>query len=322
MMVKMKELIGLEDLPHDFKVYLEDGFRKELISKAVKSAGGFVRLSKVVDFDWSSLCKLRRGYRILKGRRSAYFIKISLLMKLLELVGLTLEDIEKSVVGAAYSKHMVKVRFPILASPKLASLVGHAIGDGYVSTERFKYVSKTKELVHEVKGFIHEIFGTEGSDFIDREIYYRVEFPGIVSRLLHLTGVPLGRKVTQEFKVPEWIKSGSKEIKSAFVKALFDDEGSFILGKKQQFISISMYKRKDLVDNHKEFLGDVRRILLELCIEPGKVFFMKEIRGTKEFGFGIYRKHSLMMFANQIGFTHQIKSDRLTKFTENHLTKV
>lgn len=30
------KLIGLEDLPDDFKVYLEDSFRKELISKAVK----------------------------------------------------------------------------------------------------------------------------------------------------------------------------------------------------------------------------------------------------------------------------------------------
>jgi len=63
------KLIGLEDLPNKFKVYLEDNFRKKLIKDAVKKSGGFIKLSKELSFDWSNLCKLRRGYRLINKRK-------------------------------------------------------------------------------------------------------------------------------------------------------------------------------------------------------------------------------------------------------------
>ncbi len=307
------KLIGLEDLPDIFKVYLEDSFRKELISKSVRQVGGFVKLSKTIGFDWSSLCKLRRGYRILKGRKSVYFIKMPLLRKLLKLTGFTLQDIKKYVIGVAYSKHMIKVRLPIIASPELASLVGHAIGDGHASTERFKYINKSKELTSEVKIFAKEIFGVDGREYIYKGCY-GIEFFGIVGRLLSFVGVPLGRKVIQEFKVPRWIKLGSREIKSAFIKTLFDDEGSFVLGKYQKFISISMYKHKDIIDSHISFLDEIRQMLLELDIKPSKISFKKDWKDTKEFGFRIYSRHSLSKFSEHIGFTHKLKDYKLTNY--------
>ncbi|MBI2543154.1 MAG: hypothetical protein HYW24_03140 [Candidatus Aenigmarchaeota archaeon] len=313
----MVRLIGLEDLLDGYKVYLEDSFRKELIRKAVEQTDGLVKLSKSVGVDWSSLCKIRRGYRILKGKQSIYFVKIGLLKKLLKLTQSSIRETEKHVTGIAYSKHMVKVKLPIIASTELASLVGHAIGDGHASTERFKYINKSKELTSEVKQFTKEIFGIDGRDFIYKDCF-GIEYPGIVGRLLSLIGVPLGRKVIQEIKISEWIKSGSKEIKSAFIRALFDDEGSFVLGKHQKFISISMYKRKELVGSHLEFLEELRGILIELGIRPSKISFKKDWKDTKEFGFRIYSKQSLMSFYTHVGFTHKIKNHELSYYIENY----
>jgi len=79
-----------------------------------------------------------------------------------------------------------------------------------------------------------------------------------------------------------------------------------------------MYKHQDFVDSHIQFLGDIRKILFELDIKSGKVFFMKYKKGTEEFGLGIYRRLSLLKFASTVGFTHKIKSSRLVDYVKKH----
>jgi len=305
-----EKLIGLEDLPSNFKVYLDAGFRKELISEAVKKTGGFVKLSKEIDFDWSSLCKLRRGYRFIGNRKSLYFIKISLLKKLLKITSISFQETEKKVVGIAYSKTLIYAKLPIFSSPELASLVGHALGDGHVSCERFKYVNQRKELIDEVIQYTKLIFGHNGREFFYNGCY-GIEFPGIVGRLFGLIGVPLGRKVSQEFEIPNWIKNNTREIKSAFLRALFDDEGSIINNENYRFITISMYKQNNLIDSHLKFLNQIRSLLNDLEITPTKISFKKNWNDTKEFGFRIYNKKSLINFARNVKFNHEIKNKKL-----------
>lgn len=79
-----------------------------------------------------------------------------------------------------------------------------------------------------------------------------------------------------------------------------------------------MYKHQDFVDSHIQFLGDIRKILFELDIKSGKVFFMKYKKDTEEFGLGIYRRLSLLKFASTVGFTHKIKSSRLVDYVKKH----
>jgi len=310
------KLIGMEDLPDNYKVYLENSFRKNLIRKAVEQVSGFVKLSQIIGIDWSSLCKLRRGYRIINGRISYYFLKINLLKKLLKITNISIQDIEKNVIGLAYNKVLINTQLPIIVSPELASLTGHAFGDGHVSVERFKYVNKRKELVTEVKEFTKLIFGHEGREFFYNGCY-GIEFPGIIGRLFSFIGIPLGRKTGQELKIPEWVKNGTKEVKSAFLRALFDDEGS-IINSKQDFISISMYKQNNLINSHIRFLDEIRSLLMDLEINPSKVSFKKNYKETKEFGFRIYNKKSLLNFSKNVNFNHYIKSQKLFKTIERY----
>lgn len=305
------KLIGVEDLPDSYKVYLSDNFRRELINLAVKKMGGLVKLSKTLGFDWSSLCKIRRGYRIIKGKKSIYFIKISFLKKLLRIVNLPMNEVESQIIGIAYNKVLVKTKLPIFVSSKLASLVGHCLGDGHVSRERLKYVNQRKELVEEVINQTRIIFGHSGRKFLYNGCYC-VEFPGIVGRLLGFLGVPLGRKVSQEFEIPQWIQNGSKKIKSAFLRALFDDEGSVINNSKYRFLTISMYKQNNFIESHLKFLNQIRQMLIDLEIKPTKISFKKNWNDTKEYGFRIYSRKSLHNFAKNVGFTHIVKNQKLS----------
>lgn len=309
--MKRTRLIGLNDLPDNFKIYLKDSFRRYLISKAVKKVGGFIKLSKTLDIDWSSLCKIRRGYRIIDDEQRINFIKIAFLKKILRIINLPISAAENQVVGIAYNKVMVKTKLPVFASPELASLVGHCLGDGHVSEERFKYVNQRIELVEEVINYTTIIFGHNGRRFFYNDCYC-VEFPGIIGRLFSLTGVPLGRKVSQEFEIQKWITNGTKEIKSFFLRALFDDEGSVINNKNYRFIAISMYKQENLIESHLKFLNQIRQMLIDLKIKPTKISFKKNWHDTKEYGFRIYNRPSLYNFAKNVGFTHKLKNRKIS----------
>jgi len=212
---------------------------------------------------------------------------------------------------------LANTRLPIYITPQLASLTGHVFGDGHVSKERFKYVNQRKELVEEVENYTKLIFGHDGRRFFYNGCY-GIEFPGVIGRLLSFIGVPLGRRTTQEFQVPTWIKNGTKEIKSAFLRALFDDEGSIINNEHYHFIAISMYKQSNLIDGHLKFLNEIRQMLNDLEMTPTKISFKKNWNDTKEFGFRIYNMKSIITFSQNVGFTHHIKNQKLIKTIENY----
>lgn len=309
----MQKLIGLEDLPNNFKVVLDDNFRKGLFEKAVKSAGGFLKLAERLEIDHSSLCKIRRGYRLINSRISPCYLRIPLLKKLLELSNINLAEGEKNIIGLITNKAVANVKLPIYPSKKLAAIIGHSLGDGHVSSQRFKYVNKGLELVDEVDTYTSRLFGSHGRRFyIWKKNCYGVEFAGVVGHLLGLVGSVHGRKVENPFGVPKWIKNGSSATKAAFVKALFDDEGSVVMGKKQQFLSFSMYKDARLIEQHIHFLNELREMLIFFGIIPAKVLFKKNYKNTKEFGFRIYGKDNLRKFL-KIGFTHVLKQKKIIK---------
>lgn len=311
------KLIGLEDLPNNFRLLLEDNFRKQLFKKAVKNAGGFLKLAKKLEYDHSALTKIRRGFRKVKEEHRTTFISVSLLKKLIRITSTNVEEVETNITGITTNKAIVRAKFPIHSTPELASLIGHSFGDGCTTRDRFKYVNKRNELVDEVKLYARIVFGANCREYyIEGKECYGIEFPAIVGRLLFLSGGPLGRKTTQKLKIPSWIKNGSKEIRVAFIRALFDDDGSVCEGKIQSFITISQYKDRKLLKHHKNFLNEIRQILESLSINPTKVSWKKNYKNTTELAFRIYALDSLLNFIKTIDFTHLLKHQKLIKIIE------
>jgi len=234
------------------------------------------------------------------------------LKRLIKLTKLSTSSIEKNIVGVLTNKAVAYTKLPIFASEELASIIGNAFGDGYVSNQKFKYVNKRKELVIKVKENMRNVFGVNGREFyIKNKKCYGIEFPGVVGKLLIMVGAPNGRKTIQKTIIPAWIKRDDSGIKSNFLKTLFDDDGSVCLGKYQKFITISFYKNKSIVSNLIKFLNELRELLKEKNVFASKVLYKKDYKDTQEFGFRIYGFENLKNFYENIGFDDYVKYQKL-----------
>jgi len=307
------KLIGLKDLPDNFRVGLEEDFREELFRKSIEKIGEVKELAKILKCCENTILNLRKG---------ASFIKASILKELSKITQTSFEKIELHIneLKTRNKKRRIKVKFPIYASKELASLVGHCIGDGSLTNRQFSYFNTCKQLVDEVKNEVNIAFSTNiiPTEF-EKDRGLEIEFPTSIARLLLLAGAPIGNKLLNEIRVPNWIIEGSKEIKVAFIKALFDDEGWIKIKwnrrskNTQRLIGINMAKKETLLKGHERFLEDGRKLLMEFKIKPSKISNMGKTKNGISLGFTISNFQNLENYFKTINFSHPSKEQKLLK---------
>ncbi len=220
-----------------------------------------------------------------------------------------------------YGRYILKVKLPFETNKKLASLLGHILGDGCIKSkeENVYYTNKSKELIEEVKIIIKELFGIDAKENFNREReFYELYPPKIVAKFLVLCGFPKGEKTKQELYIPDWVKNGSDEIKSAFIRSLFDDDSSVINSKRNCVISFGLNKMKSLANSHRAFMEDIRQILLSLGLYPNEIFARKQPGDFIQLGFHMYGRYNLIKFLEKIGFTHKGKQQNLIKAIDSY----
>ena len=215
--------------------------------------------------------------------------------------------------------------FPIFASPQLAGVVADLMGDGHLQGEpkwRLDYTSKRK---NELQRFGKEIFGLFGIKGKSRpcngnkwgtSFNYGVNCKPL-ARVLHLLGVPTGRKIKKEFLIPKWIL-GDKGCFRIFVRRLFDCEGCVSVEGSSSFISIEMWKSEEFLNNGIEFFKEIKKGLnkhFDICTT--NVFLNGvvvnrgnglKVRGVR---LRIKRLKSLVNFYKEIGFDNHVKQNKL-----------
>lgn len=311
----LEELIGLEDLPNNLGIKLEDAFRKEIFDRGISILGGVKKLSELLNCDRTAIWQWRTG-KIL--------VKVIQLKKLSNLTKISLEKVENKVIGIRCkridNKDFIKIKFPIFPSSELASVIGHAMGDGNVSKRQFSFFNQRRELVDEVIANIRTAFGTDviPTEF-EKENGWEIEFSTNISLLVNLSGAPLGKKVFTKFDIPDWIKEGNNKIKSTFLRALFDDEGwvkiKFIKSttSTQRMIGINMSKNEEFIDSNKQFFESIRKLLQEFGIQSSNVTEMGKTKNGISLGIIISNITNLNMFLKKIGFTNAQKEQKLIK---------
>lgn len=220
-------------------------------------------------------------------------------------------------------RYTIRVELPFESNEKLASLFGHILGDGCIKSkeENVYYTNKSKDLIDEVKLTVKELFGIEiKENFNSMREFYEVYPPKTVAKFLVLCGFPKGEKTKQIITIPKWIKEGSKEIKSAFIRAIFDDEATVINSKGNRVISFGMNKEKSLLNPHKGFTEDIRKILFSLGVYPNETFKRRQPGDSVQLGFHIYGRYNLMKFLENIGFTDSGKKEKLIKAIHSYNT--
>ena len=186
-----------------------------------------------------------------------------------------------------------------ISKEDLAYLFGWGFGDGGLQFDLWHYfVCGKKEDLLVIKSYLNKhipkillvIENNDGHNLItlydgtkrlisgeNSWIMYARDSP--LCKLLHSYGLPKGNKVLQKTVIPTWIKQGSKEIKKAFLNALFEGE---LQKHKVQYnvkrnkmdicpISFGMNKVDEYKEDHKEFLNEIRELLHQFGIKTSKV---------------------------------------------------
>ena len=139
-----------------------------------------------------------------------------------------------------------------------------------------------------------------------------LHYPSAVGEILGRVGSIKGNRIIKEFDIPSWIKEGDKEIKSAFLRSLYDDEGCVSGGR----ISINMSKIENKKTSLVLLLDSFKKLLCDLDIETSRLF-LGYIRTNKNktrsinLGFLVCSYYNIENFYKNIGFGHDKKQKRL-----------
>ena len=214
----------------------------------------------------------------------------------------------------------------------LAAIVGNITGDGHLQCDGKRgiifFYSKQYKKVDKFKKCFENMFKLNGR--IRRPIYtgkaytsrYYVCFSSKkVAEFLKSIGTPVGNKTNSVFLVPDWIRNGTKNVRKAYLKALFDCEACIyvtrIYNNKRWRITIEQYKSSILEDNGIMYLDQIRDMLENFGIHTspirtGKMNIRKDGSISICHRFDIEKKHFISFYRN-INFGDKNKKLKLLK---------
>jgi transposase-like protein/predicted DNA-binding transcriptional regulator len=305
-------LIGLQEL-QGFYFRLNEDFKHMIFAEIRKKLRTWVKVAKRLGITDSTLHSIRN----LKNRRIVW-IKAEHLLRLSEVTEIPLKDIERNVLAIRkQTGHICTVKVPITCSPSLAGLIGHSLGDGHIGRfpTLFVYTSKNLSAICHVKDKVRETFGISTFYWRQKGNRYDVYFPRIVGELLLKFGSVSGAKTECTFVTPAWIMNGERKIKRAFLRAIFEDEGSVCIHPTHKGVILDMWKKKSLSHSLKSFLNQLRYLLMEFGVASrvGLTGTYMDKHGTEKIGFRIFicGKRNVARFKEGINFLSATKKKKL-----------
>ncbi len=154
-----------------------------------------------------------------------------------------------------------------------AALVGFNLGDGNVTKIKSYYQSAFYQLSkHDCMSIARDLATSYETPTPpvkwNKAGVYQVYAQSSTAKELVSLGCVTGRKTVQEFRVPSWIREGSKKVKRAFLSGLWSAEGSTpavaLKYKKLKILTLTMYKKENI--DGIPFFEDLRNMLLDLQI--------------------------------------------------------
>lgn len=312
--VKLKNVFEVHfwELSDRVRCNLDAVFLKVLFHKAGK--GDLHQLASKLGISYSYVSPLVRG---------VYSIPKNLLLKLAQEGGTSLEEVESHIVSIRTRHgHICKIKFPIFPSKQMASLVGHVFGDGYIGRRKrqFEYCNNNSNLLEEVKEHTKEIFGLE--PFTER--WNRIGYSSIVGEILEKFGAHVAPKIKSEKSIPEWIKLGPEDFKIAFIRALFDDDGSVLFSENYNAKGVNLYqiREKRLLGQSHNLLLEIKKMLHELGIYSGephlRKFYLSNGEERAISYINITNYNSIFIFYRKIGLSKGDKLNRLMKIIDKY----
>ena len=207
-----------------------------------------------------------------------------------------------SIIKLSKADGLKKIKFPKKMTPGLAEEIGIHLGDGFLSDKKYEYrlkggkdeaeyydifINNLYKKLYNLDVRIKEYESTYGFEVYSRAIWqFKVE----------CLGISPGRK--DSIKLPKILKINDKNILTAFIRGIFDTDGSvsfsnrYGLGKYYPTISISLKSEKLMLE--------IVEILTMLGFEP-KLYRSKDYYPVIHLnGYRKLAKYSLDNFCRSI----------------------
>lgn len=230
---------------------------------------------------------------------------------------------------------------PYQPNERTARIVGFLHGDGFLfnSLTNFGFVSKDKDMLLKIKKDVEEEFKVTGElkkkrdkgdiEYINnkkiliKQPTYELRCPNrALGSLLLKLGVPKGKKIYQEMFVPDWVLSGNKNIKRAFLQGLFDSELSnssisTYKGHKNNLSSprMEMGKSIDLKYNLYRYLEQIKNLLTDFGINSTINYLRKYNHGKISFTLIVNNKLiNIYYLIDKVGFYYNFSRAKKAEY--------
>lgn len=311
----MTRAIGIRDLANLPRIFAEvdedflSNVKKQILCKTSLS-----NFANAIGVSQSTLSVALRSNRRL--------LKISDWLKICELLKLPVEIFERSVKKAVIKSRegIFREHLPICLSKELASLVGHALGDGHISPSGFEYSNKSETLRKSVEKAVNSLFGPQHYFVRNNPKAPTIVYHRLIGDVLVLVGATKGNKVTQPTEIPKWIREGPTDVKQAFVRTLFDDEGTVNSDKHE--LKLKLAKNAQHLDSLQHFMEQLSALLRDLGIEATSIRKDNEMIGknghTIQLVISIHGHQNFSRFLSSIGFEEPGKQTKLERLVEGY----
>ena len=280
------------DFPDNIYVLIKSNVHEEFFNYVFKKFGGKRPYARFLNTSQMHVKKCWKRYFIKNNKKYVQYTTAWFLKKSYPILNKRLiKDIENGVeYFRVRAGKPTKVSLPIKECPKLYRIVAHLLADGFAGKKKVPYYSNNCKMLREQFKKDLRVFGNLYVYERKPNTTWCVFFPKVVSNVLrHIFDI----EFTRPTNIPKFIFNSTKSCKSAFLQALYDDEGTVsgypIIGMKNYNI---MNEIRLLVEN----MG-VKTNRINGCGNRCR-YFSIESRNIKK-------------FKEKIDFSHPIKRHRL-----------
>ncbi|MDP2717341.1 MAG: LAGLIDADG family homing endonuclease, partial [Candidatus Micrarchaeota archaeon] len=203
-------------------------------------------------------------------------------------------------------RHIKKARLPKKTSPALAQFLGYFIGDGNIKNNKITFLTdKDEENLKHYQKIARSVFGVQGQI----QIGSRKRLAIYSSRVARFLKAIEGNKSPHR-TIPEFIQKSSQKSVAAFLRGLFDAEGT---------VSHSTNRSVSAYSSSADIVHVTQLLLLRFGLRS-EIRTLKKAANNKQytwFSLRIHHPQELATFAQKIGFSSKAKRKKLKTLVSN-----
>ncbi len=234
-------------------------------------------------------------------------------------------EVDEQAIAYLKKRNLLPLRWDDPKLGILARILGFAFGDGHLGEMSGRLTFSlygTHETLSELKKDLEKL-GIRSNLYV-RERDYSIEtikgsYTGksvsaelrISSRafahLMKKLEMPLGKKVENPYRVPEWIKEAPLWIKRNFLAGFFASDGSIIefKGVTPLPINLTQSKIENLENNLKEFMDEIAKLLEEFDVST-TIYRVRSKQGVT-YRLALVGEESIRNFLSKINYEYSLE---------------